>query len=362
MKKVILTEQNKQEIINKAVSILKMGGLVIVPSDTVYGVSVDSTNEEAVNKLISFKSRPPGKAISVFCGNFERLSEHVRITASQEKILRKLLPGAYTIVLPSKKRVSPLIESETGMLGVRVPDNVFVNELVNSFGKPLTATSANNAGQSPHYSIEALLNSLSEEKKAHIDLVIDAGKLPHKKPSAVVDMSGEALKVLRAGEIAAMLQLKGDGEVYDTSSEEETISIARTVIGKFYKRASTKPLVFLFTGTLGAGKTVFIKSMAIFLGVNDIVSPTFVVYYEYDVAKQPIKKLVHADLYRITDNAEFAHLGLENYLKPHNLLCIEWGEKSQALIENFEEKADCIFVNIEYTGPSYRRLTVHKNF
>ena len=138
--------------LHEALKVLKNGGLVIVPSDTVYGVAVDATNENAVKKLIEFKSRPPGKAISVFCGSIDRLMEYVDVSASQKNVIKELLPGSYTLVLASKHKVSSLLEAENGTLGVRVPQSDFVNELVNAFGRPITATSANRAGQSPHYS------------------------------------------------------------------------------------------------------------------------------------------------------------------------------------------------------------------
>ncbi|KXK12239.1 MAG: Threonylcarbamoyl-AMP synthase [Microgenomates bacterium OLB23] len=235
---------------------MQQGGLVIVPSDTVYGVSVDATNQEAVKKLINFKSRPPGKAISVFCGTIERLKEYVEVSPAQEKLLHKLLPGPYTMVMHSKHKVNALIEAENGTLGVRIPDADFANDLVNAYNAPITATSANKAGQSPHYSVDALLNSLSDEKKQLIDLIVDAGKLPIRKPSTVIDMTKDEMKVLREGDFTSLLQLQGSREELDSESEEETKNIARALIEKNYMRAKHKPLVFIFSGTLGAGKTV----------------------------------------------------------------------------------------------------------
>lgn len=362
MKIVSLTKKNTTSVIDEAVRILHEGGLVIVPSDTVYGVSVDAKNEKAVKKLIQFKSRPPGKAISVFCGNIDRLKKYVEVSPSQNTLIEKLLPGPFTLVLQSLHEVDPLIESENGTLGVRIPENDFVNELVNTYDMPITATSANRAGQSPHYSIEALLNSLSEEKKSLIDLIIDAGSLPHRKPSTVVDMTKDTLSVLREGDFGPLMQLKGNKEEFESESEAETAQIARTTIEKYYVCAKEKPLVFVFTGTLGAGKTVFVKSMATFLGVSDVVSPTFVIYYEYDVAKNPVYKLIHADLYRIKEASEFEHLGLEEYIKPGHVVCIEWSEKSELFLSKYIEDINCVYVDIEYTGEASRHITIQKNF
>lgn len=362
MKILSLTTKNKDEVIDQAFKILHNGGLVIVPSDTVYGVSVDACNENAVQKLIHFKSRPPGKPISVFVGTMQKLQRFVETTPSQVAVLESLLPGPYTIVLPSLHKTSKLLESEQGTLGVRIPNNDFVNELVNNYETPLTATSANRAGQSPHYSVDALLNTLSDEKKAMIDLIIDAGKLPIRKPSTVVDMTKDTLSILREGDFGSLLQLQGETEEYDSKSEVDTKVIARNVIEKYYTRAKHKPLVFVFTGTLGAGKTVFVKSMATFLGVENVVSPTFVIYYDYDAHKDPVKKFIHADFYRLKDTEEFEHLGIEEFLTPGNVICIEWSEKSEVFLNKFIDAMSCVYINIEYTGESSRHITIQKNF
>ncbi len=362
MKTLHLTEKNKEKIIIEAKKILSEGGLIIVPSDTVYGVSVDATNQMAVEKLINFKSRPPGKAISVFCGSVERLKKYVEVSKAQEKLINKLLPGPYTLVLQSTHKVNQLIEAENGTLGVRIPDADFANALVNAYDKPVTATSANRAGQSPHYSIEALLNSLSEEKKQLIDLIIDAGKLPIRKPSTVVDMTQDEMAVLREGDFTSLLQLQGDKEEYDSSNEEETQHIANELIKRHYTRAQDKPLIFIFSGTLGAGKTVFVKSMAKYLGINDVVSPTFVVYYDYDVDNKVVKKFIHVDLYRLKENEEFKHLGLQEYLKAGHIMCIEWSEKSEEFLQQINKSALFIYVDIAYTGAQSRHITIQKNF
>jgi tRNA threonylcarbamoyl adenosine modification protein YjeE len=175
-------------------------------------------------------------------------------------------------------------------------------------------------------------------------------------------MTKDTLSVLQKGDFGPLLQLQGDKEEYDSKSEEETGIIARTVIEKYYQRAQEKPLVFVFTGTLGAGKTVFVKSMATYLGVHDVVSPTFVIYYEYDVDKDPVSKLVHADFYRLKDDSEFDYLGLEEFLKPGNVMCIEWSEKSESFLNKFIDNTHCVYIDITYTGATSRNISIQKNF
>jgi L-threonylcarbamoyladenylate synthase len=301
MKTVRISDPN---VFNVALETLRSGGLIVVPSDTVYGLSVDATNKEAVKKLIAFKSRVPGKAISVFVGSLKRAHEYVDISDSQKQLLESILPGAYTIVLPSKHVVAVEIEAENGTLGIRVPDYDFNNTLVKKFGKPVTATSANQAGRPPHSSIESLLKSTPEQKKHLIDLIIDAGKLARKKPSTVVDFTTENFEVLRAGEVSVPMS---NAKEFVSSSELETQDIAQKLLRENLNVLSQKPLVFMLYGDLGAGKTIFVKGLGKALGVNNIISPTFVITYEYDVHNDKVDMLHHFDLYRIAESEEFKH-------------------------------------------------------
>ena len=200
MNVVKINKGNSQEIINQTIEVLKAGGLVVFPTDTVYGLLCDATKEEVVKKLIQFKNRPPGKAISVFC-DFSLLNELVKITKEQEKIIKEILPGAFTIILPSKHKVNKLLESEKGTLGVRIPKYQLINQLIQRYKKPVTATSANLASRPAHYSIKTLLNELSEKQKKIIDLIIDVGQLPRNKPSTVVDLTQPDIKILRRGDV-----------------------------------------------------------------------------------------------------------------------------------------------------------------
>ena len=362
MKILHCASHSQEEIIRESITILKKGGLIIVPSDTVYGIAVDATNHEAVEKLIRLKSRPPGKAISVFCGSMNLLLQQVEVSESQEKTLQNILPGPFTVVLTSRHCVDQLLEAENGTLGVRLPEYDLVNKLVTEFGNPVTATSANRAGQSPHYSIQALLNTLSDEKQGLIDLVIDAGNLPQRKPSTVVDMTSDNLKVLREGDFSSFLQPAGDTQEFDSQSEEETQKIAHNIIKENYMLAKDKPLVFIFTGTLGSGKTIFTKAIAEYIGVDNIISPTYVIYYEYEAKTEPVKKLVHIDLFNIKEESEFKHLGLNEFYKPGNILSIEWGEKSEFLLKELQSISNCIQIDIKYTSQTSRHITVRKYF
>lgn len=349
-------------IIQKTINVLKKGGLVIFPSDTVYGALVDSENPLAVEKLIRFKNRPFGKPISVFVSDLSMAKKYVSFNEKQLKIFNHLFPGPFTLILPSFHLVDRRLESEKGTLGVRLIDFLPVVKLTKKFGKPITATSANLAGKPPHYSIESLIKQLPKEKKEMIDLVVDFGKLPRNKPSTVVDLTRESLKILRSGDLNFVNE-----KVFVSSFPKETKKIAQYFFKKKREVLAKKPLVFIIEGELGVGKTVFVKGIGEFLGIDKIVSPTFVVFYEYDLPKLKnkdlvkIKKLIHVDLYNVQDEEEFEYLNLEDLLQKGYLMLIEWGEKMGDLYEKLKERGEIVYVKIEYLEEKKRKISFQFN-
>lgn len=351
-----LYKSNYEKIISQVLKVLNNGGLVIFPSDTVYGLLCDATNEVAVRKLITFKNRPIGKPISVFC-DFNTLSNLVTINNQQLSTLKQILPGPFTIILPSKHKVNKLLESEAGTLGIRIPMYRYIEVLVDQFKKPITATSANIAGRSPHYSIESLLNTLTEKQKKLIDLIVDAGTLPKNKPSTVVDLTESDVKVLRKGDVDY-----SRSKIFSSKTSEKTKEIARQILKENIEKKD-KPLIFIIEGEMGVGKTVFVKGIGKELGINNIISPTFVIYYEYDKKilniKDQISKMIHVDLYNIQDKREFMDLGLINYLKPGNILCFEWGEKAGEIIELLKSKGEIVYVKMKYVNEKEREIIIN---
>ncbi|OGK29287.1 hypothetical protein A3I56_04785 [Candidatus Roizmanbacteria bacterium RIFCSPLOWO2_02_FULL_43_10] len=355
MKTLSLSETPYQMAISEAVDALEKGQLVIMPTDTVYIIAVDATSNLAVKKLIALKDRPAGKPISVFLSIIDEAEHYVSVSHSQRSMLKTLLPGPYTIVLPSLHKVAAEVESEKGTLGIRIPDYPFTQDLAYVFKKPITATSANLSGDSPHYSIESFVKSLSQRKKKMIDLIIDGGKLPRHKPSTVIDLTIGDIKVLRTGDI-----LPEGTAVLTSHSEGETKKHARDLLHSKSEILTHKPLVILLYGDLGAGKTVYVKGIGEEIGIHDIVSPTYVIYYEYPVNKGAIKNLYHFDLYRLKDKEEFFDLGIDTLLQPGTILCIEWSEKSETIQELLKEKAHVVHVNIWHAGPSKRNIVVRE--
>lgn len=339
-------------IIIETLNILGKGGMVIFPSDTVYGLLVDATNENAVKKIFEFKNRPPGKPISVFVSNLKMMKIYVKVNNNQEHIVNQLTPGPFTVILKSKHKTSLLLESEKGNLGVRIPDFALINQLIDIFKKPVTATSANLSGQNPHYQIDTLLNELSDKKKQLIDLIIDIGKLPRNKPSTVIDLTSPEIKTIRKGDIVFK-----DEKTYLSETPEQTKKIAQFVLTKLIKN-NQFPFVFILQGELGVGKTVFTKGIGETLGIKNIISPTFVIYYEYKSQYKNVKYLYHFDLYQIEEKEELENLGIDKLLVKGNVLCFEWGEKSGEIIDMLKKKAKLVYVNMEYIDKEKRSIKI----
>lgn len=356
-----------EKVIEKTVKVLKDGGLVIFPSDTVYILAVDATNEMAVKKLLAFKNRWTGKAISVAVLDKKMAQEYVELNENGENIYTNLLPGPFTIVSDGKHRVANGIEAENGSLGIRIPDNKYIHDLVKLLGKPVTATSANLSGRTPNYSIASFLRPLSNKKKEMINLIVDGGKLPRNKPSTVIDATESELKILRRGDLVTGTAT----QTLISKSEKETEKIAEFLLKKYLKptlpslkKGGFESVIFALTGDLGCGKTVFSRKIGHLLGVKEkITSPTFVIYNEYETQSPPTpsltrgekskpsvptkvedtsidrealktKKFLHFDLYRISADYELEEIKFFEMFKK-NIVCIEWPENMGK--ENFEK-------------------------
>ncbi len=345
---------NYEENLRKAADVLRTGGLVVFPSDTVYGLLVDATNQKAVDKLLAFKDRWPGKAISVAVSDKEMAKKYVEFNENTENIYDKLLPGPFTIISKGKKKLAFGVEAENGTLGVRIPKYRAIKDLVELLGKPITVTSANLSGRSPHYSVESFWKTLSRKKKKMVDLVVDGGKLRKNKPSTVIDATESELKILRRGDLVT-----GKRETLISKSEEETAKIAVFLLEKWITKNDRGPIVLGLSGDLGCGKTVFARSLGRYLGVKGkITSPTFVIYNEYKINYDKFRKFLHFDLYRISQEYEFEEISFFELFDDQVIACIEWPEKmgKEAYLK-LKKGVRYLPVNFAYVNESTREIS-----
>jgi len=171
-------------IVEKAISVLEKGGIIVYPSDTVYGIAVDGTNPGALRRLDKLKHRRSDQKYSYNFASIEMVKKFFQLSEDQEKTLEKYLPGPFTFI------ISPEIS-------VRIPKDSIITEITSAYGKPTTATSANITGKPPSGSIKTL------DAKIYLaaDLIIEDPDLEPKKPSTVVDISKVPYKILREGEL-----------------------------------------------------------------------------------------------------------------------------------------------------------------
>ena len=360
--KILEITKDYEKVNRKTAEVIKAGGLVVFPSDTVYILAVDPTNQVAVNKLLGFKNRWTGKAISVAVLDMKMAMEYVEIDINGKNIYTNLLPGPFTIVSQGKHKTAKGIEAENGTLGVRIPDNKYVTDLVKILKKPITATSANLSGRTPNYSIASFLRPLSNKKREMIDLIVDAGKLPKNKPSTVIDITCPEIKVLRRGDLVT-----GKKTSLMSKSEAETEKIAEFLLKKALNKFKNKPIVFLLSGDLGCGKTIFSRKIGHLLGVKGkITSPTFVIYNEYKLdhrslivdRRYKISNFLHMDLYKITSEKDLIEIEFLEKFEDKNIICIEWPEQmGKNYLAKIKEKAEIVNVGFEYVDEKTREIS-----
>ncbi|WP_406683586.1 L-threonylcarbamoyladenylate synthase [Seonamhaeicola sp. MEBiC1930] len=193
----IYEENPNQKEVDRVVSILKKGGLIIYPTDTVYGLGCDITNLKALEKVAKIKGVKLEKAnFSFVCHDLSNLSDYVKqIDTSVFKILKRALPGPYTFVLPGSKSLpNPFKKKKT--VGIRVPNNNIALEIVRELGNPIISTSIYDEDEVIEYTTDP---ELILEKWSHlVDAVIDGG-YGGNEPSTVIDLSGEELLIVREG-------------------------------------------------------------------------------------------------------------------------------------------------------------------
>lgn len=196
-----MSPDQTKELEEKVVDILRRGGVVIYPTETCYGIGVDPTNEAAADKLWRFKGGRGDKPVLIAVSGVEMAGRYGEPTNLFKKVSEKYWPGPVSLVILSKKNLVSKVLGGKETVGFRMPDMALMLSIISHFGKPITSTSANVSGGDNPYSLEQFLENTPKDRLELIDLFIDAGQIPERKPSTVADVTGEEIKILRQGEV-----------------------------------------------------------------------------------------------------------------------------------------------------------------
>ena len=201
--------RNFDAIIAQSVVCLRQGGLMVLPTETVYGVAALASNESAIKRLINVKGRREGHALPLAIAGFQMLSDYIPAPGVLgTRLARRCWPGPLTLVLDGTATDSQLARypqsvrkaiMPDGTVGLRVPNCPITQEILNQLGEPIALTSANLSGESPATTAEEAVSQLGNK----VDLILDAGESDLKKPSTVVKVEVDTLEILREGAITS---------------------------------------------------------------------------------------------------------------------------------------------------------------
>ncbi|MCJ7554773.1 MAG: L-threonylcarbamoyladenylate synthase [Ignavibacteriaceae bacterium] len=187
-------ENPQLRYLNKAVDVLKSGGVIIFPTDTYYGLGCDLFNKEGIEQLFAIKHESDTKLFSFICADLKDISSYAKVSDFAYKSMKKLLPGPYTFILPAAKVVPKKLWDKRKTVGIRVPDHPITLKLIELLGNPIVSTSVSSRKGEALFDPFEIRNIFNSQ----VDLMLASGKLSH-KPSSVVDLSGEEPRVIREG-------------------------------------------------------------------------------------------------------------------------------------------------------------------
>ncbi|MCP3178103.1 MAG: L-threonylcarbamoyladenylate synthase [Desulfuromonadales bacterium] len=184
----------QQRLVNRVVECLKQGGVIVYPTDTIYGIGCDIFNKKGVKKIYQIKQRDPRKPFSFICSDLSDVANYAQVSNFAFKTMKRNLPGPYTFVLEATRIVPDLLTTKQKTVGIRIPDNPIAQAIVKELGHPLVTTSVNISGEEPIHDpaeIEASLGKM-------VDMVVDGGVLLG-DASTVISLIDDQVEILRQG-------------------------------------------------------------------------------------------------------------------------------------------------------------------
>jgi tRNA threonylcarbamoyl adenosine modification protein (Sua5/YciO/YrdC/YwlC family) len=194
----IYPENPNAKVIEQVADVLRKGGIVIYPTDTIYGLGCDITNQKAIERICRIRGIKPEKAnFSFICSDLSHISDYIKpIDTTVFRLLKKTLPGPFTFIFNASNNVPKLLSSNKKTVGIRVPDNNIAREIVRVLGNPILSTSIKDDDELIEYSTDPEL--IHEKYENLVDLVIDGG-FGDNEPSTVIDCTSGEFEIIREG-------------------------------------------------------------------------------------------------------------------------------------------------------------------
>jgi tRNA threonylcarbamoyl adenosine modification protein (Sua5/YciO/YrdC/YwlC family) len=180
--------------INKAVDVLKSGGIIIFPTDTFYGLGCDLFNKDGIEQILSIKNEMDTKLFSFICSDLKDIAKYAKVSDYSYRTMKHLLPGPYTFILPAAKVIPKKLWSKRKTVGIRVPNHTVTLHIVRELGNPIVSTSTTTRLGEPLINPEEIKSVFN----SRVDLML-ASEIVSFEPSSIIDLSGDGPEIIREG-------------------------------------------------------------------------------------------------------------------------------------------------------------------
>jgi len=190
----IFLDNPQTRLISQTVDILQNDGIIVYPTDTIYGLGADLFNKNAMTRIFQIKKTSNHKLLSFLCPDLKDIANWAVLTNDAYKIMRRVTPGPYTFILRASKQVPKILLQKRKTVGIRIPDSIVAQSLLKELGRPLLSTSVPQ-GEDGYYTNP---QEIAEKYNNDIDLILDAGVM-FNQPSTIIDFSGNEPVIIREG-------------------------------------------------------------------------------------------------------------------------------------------------------------------
>lgn len=188
---------NEYEL-NEVIDILKNNGIIVFPTETVYGIGGNALSNQVIDRIYQAKKRPREKAVNIMVSNIIQIKKYAEITSElEDKIIKNCMPGPITLILKKKENFGDYFTANNDTIGVRIPDNKIINSILDKIDFPIIAPSANISGKPSGIDVDNII----EDFKNSVDAIIDGGKANLGMSSTIIQVVNNEIRILRQGEI-----------------------------------------------------------------------------------------------------------------------------------------------------------------